>query len=53
MPITPLPTPPSRADSANFAQRGDAFMAALPAFAAEANALQVDVTTKQGQAAAS
>jgi hypothetical protein len=53
MPITPLPTPPSRADSVNFAPRGDAFMAALPTFATEANTLQADVTTKQGQAAAS
>lgn len=44
MPITPLPTPvPSRADPANFAERGDAFLAALPAFAAEANALATEV----------
>lgn len=47
MPITPLPEPPSRADAANFAQRGDAFMAALPTYVAEFNALQVDVTNKQ------
>lgn len=44
MPTTPpsiaaLPTPPSRSDSANFAARGDAFMAALPTFRSEANAL--------------
>lgn len=44
MPITPLPTPvPSRADPANFAARGDAFLAALPAFATEANALATEV----------
>jgi hypothetical protein len=44
MPITPLPTPvPSRADPANFAARGDAFLAALPTFATEANALAEEV----------
>jgi hypothetical protein len=37
--ITPLPTPPTRADPTNFAARGDAFMAALPQFVEEANAL--------------
>lgn len=41
MAITQLPTPPSRADSVNFATRADAFMAALPQFQAEANALQI------------
>lgn len=50
MPITALPTPPSRADAANFAARGDAFMAALPAFATEANTLQTDVNAKQSTA---
>lgn len=43
MAITPLPTPPSRDDPANFAARGDAFLGALPDFASEANALAVDV----------
>lgn len=44
MPITPLPTPvPSRADPANFAVRADAFLAALPTFATEANALEANV----------
>ena len=52
MSITPLPTPPSRADSTTFAQRGDAFMAALPTFVEQFNELQVDVTTKQGTASA-
>ena len=40
MPITALPTPPSRSDSANFATRADAFLGALPTFATEANTLQ-------------
>ena len=39
MAITPLPTPPSRSDPANFADRGDAFLGALPTFVTEANAL--------------
>jgi hypothetical protein len=39
MPITALPTPPSRSDPANFADRGDAFLGALPTFVTEANAL--------------
>jgi hypothetical protein len=38
MAITPLPTPPSRNDPANFAARADAFLGALPAFATETNA---------------
>jgi hypothetical protein len=37
MAITPLPTPPSRDDPANFAARGDAFLGALPDFATELN----------------
>jgi len=47
MAITPLPTPPSRDDPTNFATRADAFLGALPDFATEANALQVDVNAKQ------
>jgi len=39
MAITALPTPPSRSDPANFADRGDAFLGALPTFVTEANAL--------------
>ena len=50
MAIKPLPTPPSRADAANFSDRADAFMAQLPTFANEANALQADVNTKQSTA---
>ncbi|MBX9801822.1 MAG: hypothetical protein K2Y04_03555 [Caulobacteraceae bacterium] len=37
MPITSLPTPPSRTDAANFNARADAFLGALPTFATEAN----------------
>jgi hypothetical protein len=48
MAITALPTPPSRSDPANFADRGDAFLGALPTFTTEANALATDVNTKQG-----
>ena len=41
MPITPLPDPPLRSDSAEvFVEKADTFMAALPAFAVEANALE-------------
>ena len=47
MAITPLPTAPSRSDPGNFTARADAFMAALPTFANEANALQTDVNEKQ------
>lgn len=50
MALTPLPTPPSRNDPANFAERGDAFMSALPTLVTELSALQDDVTTKQGTA---
>lgn len=53
MPITALPTPPSRNDPTNFATRADAFLGALPTFATEANALQTDVNTKQSNAATS
>lgn len=44
MAITSLPTPPSRSDPENFAEKADVFMAALPRFADETNALQADVT---------
>lgn len=43
MSITALPTPPSRDDPSNFAQRADDFLAALPAFAAQAEAARVEV----------
>jgi len=38
-PITSLPTAPSRADSANFATRADAFLGALGTFGTQANAI--------------
>lgn len=41
MTITALPTPPSTTDVVNFDARADAFMAALPTFVTEANALAV------------
>ncbi|MNX37972.1 hypothetical protein D3C86_682930 [compost metagenome] len=44
MAITALPNPPSRSDPANFPERADAFMAALPGFADEANALLDEVS---------
>ena len=53
MTIALLPTPPTRSDPANFAVRADAFLAALPTFAEEANALATDVNARQSQAAAS
>ena len=43
MAITSLPAPPSRSDPENFAERADAFMAALPQFAEQANTLQTEV----------
>lgn len=38
MAITPLPTPPSTNDPANFATKADALLAALPEFVTETNA---------------
>ena len=38
MAITPLPTPPSRDDAANFSARADAFLGALPLFATQVGA---------------
>lgn len=44
MPIDPLPTPvPTRDDPANFAARGDAFLAALPTFATQAEAARQQI----------
>lgn len=45
MAITPLPDPPSRANPADFAAKGDAFLGALPTFQAEANALALAVNS--------
>lgn len=43
MAITALPTPPTRDDPDNFAARADTFLAALPTFVTQANALAVEV----------
>ena len=51
--ITTLPTPPSRQDPANFNDRADAFLDALPKFQTEANALSTEVNTKADDVAAS
>jgi hypothetical protein len=47
MPISALPTPPSRQDPTNFNDRADAFLGALPQFQSEANTLQTDVNASQ------
>ncbi|MCZ4340189.1 hypothetical protein O4H52_01125 [Sphingomonadaceae bacterium G21617-S1] len=52
MPITALPTPPSRADAVNFSDRADAFLLALPGFVTEANALAVAVNNASAAASA-
>lgn len=51
MPISLLPTPPSRQDVENFSARADAFLGALPTFGTEANVLATDVNAKQVAAA--
>ena len=53
MPITALPTPPSRNSPSTFADVGDAFLAALPTFGTEANTLETNVNAKEVSAAAS
>lgn len=53
MPITSLPTPPSRNDPTNFAARADAFLGQLPTFASEANALENNVNGKEVSATSS
>ena len=52
MPITPLPTPPSRTAPATFSTLADAFLGALPTFQTEANALETNVNAKEVLAAA-
>lgn len=48
MAITPLPTPPSRAqDSATFTSNANNFLDALPAFGTEANALAAEVSASE------
>lgn len=52
--ITPLPTVPQRSDGpATFADRADTFLAALPEFVTQANALEVNVNSKEESAAVS
>lgn len=53
MPMTPLPTPPSRDNPGTFATLADAFLGALPLFQTEANALEVAVDADRVAAAAS
>lgn len=53
MTITLLPSPPSRNDPTTFADKGDVFLAALPTFVIEANALETNVNAKEASAAAS
>jgi hypothetical protein len=53
MPITALPTPPSRADAANFNTRAEAFLGALSTFGTEANALATETDGYASSAAAS
>jgi hypothetical protein len=50
MPMTALPTPPTRQDPANFNARADSLLAALPGFVSEANALETNVNTREANA---
>ena len=52
MPITPLPSAPSRQDPTNFNDRADAFLGALPTFATEANAVASETNTASANAVA-
>ncbi len=53
MAITPLPTPPSREDPNNFAERADALLAALVTFVTECNAMAATVDAQSTSATAS
>lgn len=50
--ITPLPTPPTRADPTNFADRADAMMLALQGFVTETNTVAGEVNAAAATAAA-
>ena len=50
--ITALPTPPSRSDPTFFAARADSFLAALPVFATETNAVASEVNANANSAIA-
>ena len=43
--IAPLPDPPQRSDPDNFAARADTFLAALPVFGSEIDAIYPDIAT--------
>jgi len=49
MSITALPTPPSRQRPTTFSSEGDTFLAALPTFVTEANALSSEVNSNATQ----
>jgi hypothetical protein len=51
--ISALPTAPSRADPSTFASRADAWVAALPTFASETNAVAGEVNSNASAASAS
>ena len=48
--ITPLPTPPTREDPANFTTRADDFLGALPTFQSETNLVAGEVNTNASNA---
>jgi len=50
--ISALPTPPTANDPTNFNSRADTFLAALPAFATQANALSTELNANTTQVAA-
>lgn len=52
MPITALPTPPSRNDPANFSDRADAFLGQLPLFASELNTAEAVINLAEQSAVA-
>lgn len=52
MAMNALPPAPNRSDPVTFSDRGDALMAALPGFVAEANALEANVVAKEASAVA-
>ena len=53
MSITPLPDPPKRTEPSTFSDKADAFVAALPQFANEANAQAAQVNSNTQAAASS